>query len=463
METGTVAAGIRAGGDLPSPDQSNGPAQRLRRTLSYSDLLIYGMAYVTPFGVLQSLGFVWQESNGLMVLAYVLGTLCMYFTAKSYALMTETMTTAGSVYGFARQSLGPFAGFIAGWMILLDYLLVPAYVYVVMAVALGSLIPQVDRAIWIVLVAGTTLGVNWFGVKVSQRFNLFSVAIQLAILALLVLLSLVALYHGKGNGALTLRPLYTPELFHAKNIFAATSICVMSFLGFDAISTLAEEVTSDDKRIVGRAIIGVLFLSAGLFAVLSWVFGDLMSGLTLKDPAAAVYELADWAIGPWISLLIAWAMATIVGLASALPMQVGVARVMYAMGRDRQLPAALAKVHPVYGTPYVGMIVTAAISITVALVMRLHLDELTSIVNFGALTGFLLLHVSVIALFWVKQRSGRWIAHLLVPGAGIVVVLAVLSGMSSLAMTLGTSWLSIGLAYGAFLRSRRRTELAIEL
>jgi amino acid transporter len=113
------------------------------------------------------------------------------------------------------------------------------------------LIPQVDRAIWIMLVAGTTLGVNWFGVKVSQRFNLFSVAIQLAILALLVLLSLVALYHGKGNGALTLRPLYAPELFHAKNIFAATSICVMSFLGFDAISTLAEEVTSDDKRIVG--------------------------------------------------------------------------------------------------------------------------------------------------------------------------------------------------------------------
>jgi amino acid transporter len=321
--------------------------------------------------------------------------------------------------------------------------------------------PQVDRAFWIILVAGTTLGVNWFGVRVSQRFNLVCVAVQLAILALLVLLSLIALYHGKGNGGLTLRPLYAPELFHIKSIFAATSICVMSFLGFDANTTLSEEVTSDDKRVVGRAIIGVLFLSAGLFAVLSWVFGDLMSGMKLKDPAAAIYELTDWAIGPWMTLLVAWAMATAAGIASALPMQVGVARVMYAMGRDRQLPAGLAKLHPIYGTPYVGMIVTAAISITVALAMRFHLDELASIVNFGALTGFSLLHVSVIALFWVKKRSGRWIVHLVVPVAGILVVLAVLSGMSPLAMTLGVSWLGIGLAYGEFLRRRHRTELAI--
>ncbi|GAC1303100.1 MAG: APC family permease [Steroidobacteraceae bacterium] len=425
------------------------------------DLVVYGVAYVTPFGVLQSLGFVWQESHGLMVLAYVLGTICMFFTAKSYAMMTETITNAGSVYGFARHALGPFMGFVAGWMILLDYLLIPAFVYVVMAVALGSLMPQVNRAVWILLVASTTLGVNWFGIKISQRFNLVSVAIQFAILALLVIFSLLALYHGKGDGALTLRPLYAPESFNGKAIFAATAICVMSFLGFDAISTLSEEVTSDDKRTIGRAIIAVLFLSAGLFVVLAWVLGDLMSGIQLKDPAAAAYEVADWAVGPWLSMAIAWAMATVVGLASALPMQVGVARVMYAMGRDRQLPRALAKLHPMHGTPYVGMLVTAAISIGVALAMRNLLDALTSVVNFGALTGFLLLHVSVIVMFWVKRRSGRWIAHLVVPSAGIIVVLAVLTGMSSLAMILGLSWLAVGLAYAAWLRPQQRVQLTL--
>jgi amino acid transporter len=447
--------------NLVEPGLGGHRVASLRRTLSYQDLIIYGLAYVSPFGVLQSLGFVWQVSNGLIVLAYVLGTICMYFTAKSYALMTETVPSAGSVYGFARHALGPFAGFIAGWMILLDYLLMPAYVYVFMSVALGTLVPQIDRGIWILVLSGTTLGINWFGVRVSQRFNLAAVALQLVILAVLMLFSLHAIYHGKGNGGLTLRPLYAPELFHATSIFAATSLCVMSFLGFDAISTLSEEVKSGDRRLVGRAIVAVLFLSAALFAVLSWILGDLLSGFAIKDPAAAIYEVVDWAIGPWLSLTIAWAMATFVGLASALPIQVGVARVLFAMGRDRQLPAVLAKVHPKYGTPYVGMLATAAISIGVALAMRYHMDELTSIINFGALSGFLLLHVSVIALFWFKARSGRWIVHLLVPVAGIIVVLAVLSGMSSLAMMLGLSWLAVGLAYGTVLTKRRRAELTI--
>jgi amino acid transporter len=154
-------------------------------------------------------------------------------------------------------------------------------------------------------------------------------------------------------------------------------------------------------------------------------------------------------------------MATVVGIASALPMQVGVARVMYAMGRDRQLPAVLAKVHPIHGTPYVGMLVTAAISIMVALLMRNRLDDLTSVVNFGALSGFFLLHVSVIALFWVRLRSGRWFVHLAVPLAGMVVVLTVLTGMSHTAMILGLSWLGVGLAYGAILAKRHRVSLEL--
>src|ERR1700689_2293492 len=117
-----------------APPRSQGPdrVESLRRTLSFYDLVIYGIAYVCPFGIFQSLGFVWQASNGLIVLAYILATICMYFTAKSYAVMTEAVPSAGSIYGYARHALGPFAGFIGGWMILLDYLLIPAFVYVFM-------------------------------------------------------------------------------------------------------------------------------------------------------------------------------------------------------------------------------------------------------------------------------------------------------------------------------------------
>ncbi len=440
-----------------------GAAASLKRSLTYWDLVLYGLAYIAPFAPLSTLGFVWNESNGLIVMAYVLGGVCMYFTARSYATMTEMLPTAGSVYGFARHCLGAFPGFIAGWMILLDYLLIPAFVYVLMAVALETLLPGVDRGVWIVLLVAATTGVNWFGITVTSRANFVSVALQVIILLGFMVLGVIALYGGKGNGALTLKPVFDAATFNAGKIFSATSICIMSFLGFDAVSTLAEEVRGGDRRVVGRAIIAVLVLSAAFFVCLTWVLGNLLSGITIKDPAAAQYELAAWATGPWSAVVLAWAFATIVGISNALPMQVGVARVVFAMGRDRQLPQALARIHPRYHTPYVGMLVTAAISLAVALFMKNRLDDLASIVNFGALSGFLFLHVSVLARFAAKLRSRAWAAHWLVPIGGILVVLAVFSGMSALAVKVGVTWFTVGIVYGAVLRAKHREDLRVPL
>jgi amino acid transporter len=431
--------------------------------LHYWDLVLYGLAYIAPFAPLSTLGFVWRESNGLIVLAYILGAVCMYFTAQSYATMTETLPTAGSVYGFARHSLGTFPGFIAGWMILLDYLLIPAFLYVLIAVALESLLPGIDRVVWIVLMVAATTGVNWFGITVTSRANFIAVALQVVILAGFLILCVIALYGGKGNGGLTLKPVFDAATFDAGKILSATSICIMSFLGFDAVSTLAEEVQGGDRRIVGRAIIAVLVLSAIFFVAVTWVLGNLLPGLAIKDEAAAVYELAAWATGSWTAVVLAWAYAGIVGLSNALPMQAGVARVVFAMGRDRQLPRALARVHPRYHTPYVGMLVTAALSLAVAVFMKNRLDDLASIVNFGALSGFLFLHVSVLAYFGLKQHSTAWIRHWMVPICGIIVVLGVFSGMSALAVKVGTVWLVAGLVYGLVLKAKHREELQVPL
>jgi len=436
-----------------------GHDQTLRRSLHYWDLIVYGLAYIAPFAPLSTLGFVWQASNGLIALAYVLGGICMYFTAKSYAVMTESIPSAGSVYGFARQSLGRFAGFIAGWMILLDYLLIPAFVYVLVAVAFGQLVPGVGRATWILVLSGFTLVVNWFGVTVTTRANFVAVGVQVVLLVLFLILGVVALHHGFGTGGLTLRPFYDHSLYSAGNVFSATSICVMSFLGFDAISTLSEEVEGHDRRVVSRAIIGVLIISAAFFVLVAFVLGNLLPGVAIKDPAAATYELAGAAVGPWAAAALAWCFAVVVGLSNALPMQVGVARVLFAMGRDRQLPHALARVHPRYSTPYVGMLVTAAISTAVALAMRNAMDDLATIVNFGALSGFLLLHVSVIAHFGFRKGSRAWFVHWIVPALGIAVVLAVFSGMSALATKVGLTWLAVGAVYGLVLRAQHRDEL----
>lgn len=431
-------------------------APGLRRSLTYRDLVVYGLAYIAPLALLSTLGFVWDASHGLIALAYVLGAICMYFTAKSYAVMTETVTTAGSVYGFARHALGPFPGFIAGWMILLDYLLIPALVYVLIAVALGTLMPGIDRAVWIVAMVIFTTAVNWFGVTVTTRANVIAVLAQLLMLITFMGLAVLALHRGVGSAGLTAAPFYDAARFSWPAVFAATSICINSFLGFDAISTLSEEVAGDDRRVVGRAIISVLLISGGFFVLASWVLGNLLVGMTIHDEAAAAYELAGTAIGSWAGIALAWGYALVIGLSNALPMQVGVARVLYAMGRDRQLPGVLARVHPRYHTPYVGMLVTAVLSLAVALAMRDMLDELATIVNFGALSGFLLLHVSVIWHFGVQHRSTRWFVHWVAPSLGIIVVMAVFSGMSRLATLVGSVWLLAGVAYGWILRRKRR-------
>jgi len=438
-------------------------APELKRALSYWDLVVYGLAYIAPFAPLTTIGFVWQASNGLIALAYVLGGVCMYFTAKSYALMTERAPSAGSVYGFARYALGTFPGFLAGWMILLDYLLIPAFVYVLVAVAAGTLVPGLDRALTVILVAAFTLTVNWFGITVTSRANFMAVALQVILLVGLLGFCLIALYGGKGNGALTLAPLYVPGHLNLGSAFAGTSICILSFLGFDAISTLAEEVRGSDRRIIGRAIIATLVLSAVFFLLVAWILGNLMPGFTIKDPAEAPYTLAAWAVGAWASLVLAWAQVLVVGLSNALPMQVGVARVLYAMGRDHQLPRALGRVHPRYRTPHVAMLVSSAISLAIALLMRDRMDELATIVNFGALSGFFLLHVSVLALFARREQSRQWFTHWAVPVCGIAVVLAVFSGMSQMALKVGCTWLAIGAIYGWILHVKHRDVLHAQL
>lgn len=436
-------------------------AHELTRSLSYRDLVAYGLAYIAPVAPLSTIGFVWGASAGLVALCYLLGMLCMFFTARSYATMTEIVPNAGSVYGFARHALGDFAGFLAGWLILLDYLLTPALIFLLMSVGMGTLLPEISRATWLIALVGSGVAINWFGVTVTSRINRYSVQAQFVMMIALLGLTLLALRAGRGTGGLTLHPFYVASTFSFGHVFAGTSICVLSFLGFDAISTLAEEVRDGDRKVVGRAIMHVLLVSGAFFVLVAWILGNLMAGMTFQDPATAIFAVTGQRIGPWAAAALAWLLAIIVGFTNALPTQIGVARVLFAMGRDRQLPAALARLHHRHRTPHVALLVASGVSLTVALVMRDRVDLMASFVNFGALSAFLLLHVSVLVHFAWRRRSRDYFAHWLVPVLGIVVVLAVFSGMAHAALILGTVWLVLGLTYGLFLRARRRTALAI--
>jgi hypothetical protein len=201
-----------------------GYRQQLRRVLSTGDLIIYGLIFMVPIAPFGVYGFVWNDARGMVPLAYLVGLVGMFFTAMSYAAMSRAFPVAGSVYTYAQRGLSDIAGFFAGWLILLDYILVPALLYLFSAIALKPLLPAVPQWIWLVSFVAFNAAVNLIGIEFGARANRYMLAIELVVLALFVVLGLVALYGGHGAGRLTLKPVYDPGVFSIATVAGATSI-----------------------------------------------------------------------------------------------------------------------------------------------------------------------------------------------------------------------------------------------
>lgn len=237
-----------------------------------------------------------------------------------------------------------------------------------------------------------------------------------------------ALYGGAGAGALTLKPIYDPQVFSLSTVAGATSIAVLSFLGFDGISTLSEE-NCGRQDAVGRATVLSLLLVGALFMLQTWIAADLARGMRFASPETAFYEVAERAGGASLRLVTILAVVIASAVANAMAAQAAVSRILFAMARDGKLPSVLARVHPRYKTPYVSTLAVALVSLLLGLFFSRRVDDLIRVVNFGALTGFVLLHLSVIIHYFYRQRSGDWLRHVLFPLTGLAIILFVLYEM----------------------------------
>jgi amino acid transporter len=440
-----------------------GYKEELRRALTTRDLVVYGMIFMMPIAPYTVFGFVWNDAKGMVPLVYLVGLVGMFFTAMSYVAMSRAFPLAGSVYAYAQRGLHDIAGFFAGWLILLDYILIPALVYIVSALALRPLIPAVPEWAWLVGFIAFNAVVNLLGIELTARINRYMLIMELVTLALFVVLGLVALYHGgRGAGGLTLKPIYNPSVFSFATVASATSIGVFSFLGFDSISTLSEE-TRDGQSSVGRAILLSLVLIGMLFMLQTWIASDLAQGMQFASPATAFYEITERAGGPWLRQITVGVVVIALGGANAAVAQAAVSRVLFAMARDGKLPAVLAKIHPRFKTPYVSTLAVAGVSLIVGLAFSERLDVLTRIVNFGALSGFLLLHLSVINFYFLRRRSGDWLRHLAFPLAGFLIIAYVLYQMDASAKAMGMGWIIIGMIYYFVVSLVLKKRVAIEM
>ncbi|MEV0382545.1 APC family permease [Nonomuraea sp. NPDC050643] len=428
-----------------------GYRQELQRSLGFADLMIYGLIFMVPIAPFGIFGNVFAISHGMVALAYVVGLVAMAFTALSYAQMARAFPMAGSVYTYAGRGIAAPVGFIAGWAILLDYVLVPSLLYLVAGVAMNSFVPVVPVWAWVVAFVVLNTVINYLGIQMTARITRIMLVAELAVLAVFLVVGGIALAQGKAQtGALT--PLFDSSAFSLSVVFAAASVAVLSFLGFDGISTLAEE-NKEDARRLGRAMVAALAVAAVLFVVQTWV-----AALLAPDRAKliaegdltgnAFYDAAAFAGGPWLAVLCAVATAIAWGFANSLVAQAATSRLLFAMARDRQLPSFLARVDPRHRVPVNATLVVAVLSLAIGIFMSTRstgIGELASLVNFGAMTAFLLLHVSVVVHYVVRRRSGNYWAHLLAPAIGFAVLVAVVINQNVAAQWVGGIWLALGL------------------
>lgn len=473
------------GRDGGGAGEDTGPAARgaggcdgegaLRRTLTSRDLIVYGLLFIAPMAPVGIFGTLQATSHGAVTAVYVVATAAMGFTAYSYAQMVRVTPLAGSVYAYARAGLNESAGFLAGWMALLDYLLVPAVAYLFSGIALHALVPSVHAWVWTALAVAVTTLLNLWGVRTAARVGFAVLAMEIVVLGVFVVAAVVELLaHGARRG--WAEPLTGAGGFAAGAVLSAVSVAVLSYLGFDAIASFAEEAagrpaggatgesgdTGEGSRghggpeRVARAVLTCLVVAGVLFAVQTYLAALLMP-MSAAELAArpaeqgnAFYATVDATLGRPLHNLVAASKA--IGAAFAgLAGQAAAGRLLFAMARDRRMPAAMAKVAAGSGVPRRALLGAALVTL-VAAVGAARRDDglalLSSIVSVGALTAFGLLHASVIGWFRFRSRERAGLPgvlrHVVAPSLGLAVVAAVLVKASGTAQIVGGCWLVVG-------------------
>jgi amino acid transporter len=435
-------------------------APRLERVLGLPALVLFGLAYMVPLTVFTTYGVVTDSTAGHLPAAYVLTLAAMLFTAYSYGRMVAAHPFAGSAYTYTQRSFGGHAGFLVGWALLLDYIFLPMINYLVMGIYLHAQFPSVPQWVWIVSSIALVTGLNVVGIRLVTRMNLVLVAFQVVFIAVFVIAALRSI--ADGAPSLT-EPFFggSPEL---SALFAGAAILCLSFLGFDAISTLSEE-TRHPRRTIPRAIMLATVLGGVMFIGISYVahlaFPDFTAFTDVDSAALDVMKHVGGGV-----LASFFTAAYIAGcFASAMASQASVARILYAMGRDGVLP------RPVFGrlsarfhTPVLAVLVVGAVA-CVALVISLELAA--AMISFGALVAFSFVNLSVVKHYVIdlgRRTAADIVRYAVLPGIGVLLTAWLWTSLSATTFKVGGLWVAVGVAYLLYLtRGLRRRPPQLQL
>jgi amino acid transporter len=427
-----------------------GRETHFKRVLGLPALVFFGLAYMVPLTVWTTYGIVTTSTEGHLPLAYVVTLAAMALTAYSYGRMVQVHPNAGSAYSYTSRAFGRPLGFMVGWALMLDYIFLPMINYLLIGLYMQDYFPSTPQALWIILAVVLVTGLNILGIRLVAGANFVFVVAQFIFIIVFAVMAIAEVTSDVEVQSFTAP--FVESGIDLGAVVAGSAVLALSFLGFDAISTLSEE-TRDPKRKIPRAIIlcaiagGLLYIFQSYLGHLA--FPDYASFADNQDVASADVMTA---IGGDFLNSFFTAIYVSACFAGAMAAQASVARILFAMGRDGSLPRPVfGWLHPRYRTPVVGNVIVALFGLTA---LFISLNTVAAMISFGALAAFSFVNLSVIKTYVIDggRRGGADIVKFgVIPFLGFAFTIYLWTQLSGLTFEIGLGWLAAGLLYLVYL------------
>lgn len=418
----------------------------LRRVLTLRSVVFLGLAFLSPLVVFLTYGIVAESSRGMVPAAYVFVTAIMLLVASSYAKMIRIYPSAGSAYTYAQKSINPHVGFVAGWVILMDYIFTPMLNALAFALFVSAIFKTIPISVFIILFIVANAVINILGIRFTANLNTYLVIFQFLFVIIFITLAVKSLLSGMGTGTLfSSLPFYNPEV-NFTYVIVTVPILAISFIGFDSVATLSEE-TIEPRKTLPKAIYLVVLIAGGLAILISYLLHSVHPSFHFPDPDTAQMLIAEL-IGGTFLIAVLVAGAVVATFASTAVSYASATRILYSMGRDGVLPRKVfAYISPRFNTPVFNIVIVASLSFFVLL---LDLVTVTSFVSFGALFAFTLVHLSVVFHYFKHARERTFmkvLSFVIVPSIGALTTALIFIVLDKRALLLGTGWVLFGLIY----------------
>jgi putrescine importer len=428
------------------------PEIRLKRVLGLWDLIFYGIVLIQPIAAIGLFGIASQGSKGHMVTTLMIAMVGMMLTAISYGRMAALFPSAGSAYTYVGKGLNVHLGFLAGWVMFLDYLIIPIINTIYGALSLQRLIPGIPFVIWVILFILLVTLLNLRGIRSTARSNEILLFIMTAVILVFIVLAIRFIFRSQGwSGLFSYKPFYNPSTFNLGAVLTATSFAALTYIGFDGVTTLSEEVKNPKRNMLLAPALVCLF--TGIFSGIQIYLAQQVWPEYNSFPNAetAFFDVSARVGGTFLFNAIA-IILVVACFGSCLAGQAGAARLLYAMGRDGVLPGKLfSHLNRKTSIPDFNIIMISAVTVIISLVISYQ--GAAELLNFGAFLGFMGVNIAAMWQFYFRNPPGRkrrLFTDVFLPAAGFLVCLIIWLSLPSPAKVIGSIWLAAGVIYLLF-------------